>query len=74
MAIIWIDIWDFQNGTKAKSIINRCFNFGRYITTIRGTNMNLGVPVINCLLEPKIVQLEGWEKRELFLDGLDKGF
>ena len=23
MAIIWIDIWDIQNGSKAKSIINQ---------------------------------------------------
>jgi len=44
MAIIWVDIWDSQNGTKAKSIINRCLNFGQHIATIRGTNMNLGVP------------------------------
>jgi len=33
---------------------------------------NIGV--INHPLEPKIVWLEGWEKQELFLDGLDKGF
>jgi len=30
--------------------------------------------VINHLPEPKIVWLEGWEERELFSDGLDKGF
>ena len=30
--------------------------------------------VINRPPEPKIVQLEGWEERELFSDGLDEGF
>jgi len=30
--------------------------------------------VINRPPEPKIVRLEGWEERELFSDGLDKGF
>ena len=34
MLIIWIDIWDVQSGSKAKSIINRCFNVGRLIVTI----------------------------------------
>ena len=43
MSIIWIDIWDVQSGSKAKSLINRCFNIGRYITTIWGANMNPGV-------------------------------
>ena len=43
MAIIWVDIWDVQSGSKAKGLINRCFNIGSYITTIRGTNMNPGV-------------------------------
>jgi len=43
MAVIWIDIWDFQNGTKAKNLINSCFNIGKHIATIRGTNMNSGV-------------------------------
>ena len=43
MAIIWFDIWDSQNGSKAKLLINHSFNFGRYITTIRTTNMNPGV-------------------------------
>ena len=40
MTIIWFDIWDSQNGSKAKLLINHSFNFGRYITTIRATNMN----------------------------------
>jgi len=43
MAIIWFDIWDSQNGSKAKLLINHSFNFGRYITMIRATNMNPGV-------------------------------
>ena len=34
MAIIWMDIWDAQSGTKAKYLINKCFNVGNYITTI----------------------------------------
>jgi len=40
MAIIWFDIWDSQSGSKAKLLINHSFNFGRFITTIRATNMN----------------------------------
>jgi len=44
MAVIWINIWDSQNGTKAKGLINRCFNIGRHIATIQGTNMNPGIP------------------------------
>jgi len=44
MSIIWIDIWDVQSGSNAKMLINRCFNVGWYITTIRGANMNPGVP------------------------------
>jgi len=44
IAIIWIDIWDSQNGSKAKTLINHSFNFGRYIATFRGTSMNPGVP------------------------------
>jgi len=44
MAIVWIDICDAQSGTKAKDLVNRCFNVGRFITTIRGANTNPGVP------------------------------
>jgi len=44
IAIIWFDIWDSQNSSKAKLLINHSFNFGRSITTIRTTNMNPGVP------------------------------
>jgi len=43
-AVIWIDIWDSQNRTKAKAIINCCFNVGCYIATVCGTNMNPSVP------------------------------
>jgi len=44
MLIVWIDIWDFQSGKKAKCLINQCFNFGGYIATICGANMNPGMP------------------------------
>jgi len=44
MAIIWIDIWDLQNGSSAKKIINRSFNIGSFIATIRGANMNPDIP------------------------------
>ena len=43
MSIIWIDIWDIQSGSRAKELINQCFNVGRYIAIIRGANMNPGV-------------------------------
>ena len=43
MSIVWIDIWDVQSRTNAKILINRCFNIEKYIATIRGVNMNLGV-------------------------------
>jgi len=39
MAVIWIDIWDVQSSSKAKSLINRYFNIRNYITTIQDTNM-----------------------------------
>jgi len=44
MAVVWLDIWDSQSGSLAKNIINRRFNIGRFIATIKGTNMNPGVP------------------------------
>jgi len=44
MAIIWFDIWDTQNGSKAKLLINYSFNLGRHIATVRATNMNPGIP------------------------------
>jgi len=40
IAIIWLDIWDVQSGSKTKYLINRCFNVESYITTIQDTNMN----------------------------------
>ena len=43
MAIIWVDIWDLQNGSLAKKIINRSFNIGSFITTVRSANMNPSV-------------------------------
>ena len=43
MAIVWIDIWDTQRGSNARKIINRRFNVGNIIVTVRGANMNLGV-------------------------------
>ena len=44
MTIVWIDIWDTQNGNNAKKIINRRFNVRNVITTVRGANMNPGIP------------------------------
>ena len=44
MSIIWIDIWDVQRGSKVKGLINRYFNISKYIVTIRGANMNPGIP------------------------------
>jgi len=40
MVIIWFDIWDSQSGSSTKLLINYSFNFGRYIATIKATNMN----------------------------------
>ena len=34
IAIIWLNIWDVQSRSKAKGLINRCFNVGSYIATI----------------------------------------
>ena len=34
MAIIWIDIWNTQNGLNAKKVINQRFNIGSYIATV----------------------------------------
>jgi len=42
--IIWINIWDNQNGNNTKKIINRQFNVGNVIIMVRGANMNPGVP------------------------------
>ena len=43
MAIVWIDIWNTQNGNNVKKIINRCFNVGSVIATVSGANMNPGI-------------------------------
>ena len=43
MSIVWFNIWDIQSGSRTKSFINCCFNVGRYIATIQGTNINPGV-------------------------------
>ena len=43
MVMIYVDIWDSQDNTKAKCLINRYFNIGWYIATIRGINMNLSI-------------------------------
>ena len=34
IAIIWLDIQDVQSNSKAKGLINRCFNIGSHIATI----------------------------------------
>ena len=44
MAVVQVDIWDSQSGSSVKNIINWCFNIGRFIATVKGTNMNPGVP------------------------------
>ena len=43
ITIVWIDIWDSQNKSKAKSIINWKFNIGWYITIVYGININFRV-------------------------------
>ena len=43
IAIIWLNIWDIQSGSKAKGLINWCFNIGSHITTIHSANMNPGI-------------------------------
>ena len=40
LAVIWLDIWDSQSGSKVKSIINCHFNIGRFIATICGTSIS----------------------------------
>jgi len=44
MAVIWVNVWDSQNGIKAKSLIKRCFNIGYHIATILRTNISPGIP------------------------------
>lgn len=43
IAVIQINIQDTQSGSKAKRLINRCFNIESHIATIRNTNMNPGI-------------------------------
>jgi len=43
MSIIWFDIWNVQSSSRAKDLINICFNIGNYITTIQDININLRV-------------------------------
>ena len=43
MAIIWINIWDTQNRSNTKKVINHWFNISSYIAIVCGTNMNLEV-------------------------------
>ena len=43
MAIIWINIWNSQNRSTAKKLINHCFNVSSFVATIRGVNMNPGI-------------------------------
>ena len=44
MAIVWINIWDTQNGSSAKKVINYQFNISSYIATVHSVNMNPEVP------------------------------
>ena len=44
MAIIWINIWNMQNGTNTKKVINWRFNISSFITTVQSVNMNPGIP------------------------------
>ena len=44
MTIIWIDIWDIQSSNRAKGLINRYFNVGSYIATIRDASINSSMP------------------------------
>ena len=43
IALVWIDIWNIQSGKNVKMLINRCFNVGNFIASIRGANMNPSV-------------------------------
>ena len=44
IVIIWINIWNTQNRSNSKKIINRRFNIRSYIATICKANMKLRVP------------------------------
>ena len=43
IAIVWVNIWDSQNSMKAKLLINKSFNIGYHIATIKETNINSGI-------------------------------
>ena len=43
IVVIWVNIWNLQNSIKVKYFINKCFNVGYYIVTIREKNINPGV-------------------------------
>ena len=76
MSIVWIDIWDVQSGNKTKELINQCFNVSKYIATIWGANMNLGIPqckncwkwghlIFSCRIQgSKYVKCNGLHKSE----------
>ena len=80
MSIIWIDIWNVQSSNKAKGLINQCFNISKYITTIWGANMNLGVPqyknyckwgysIFSCRIqESKCIKYNGPHKSENYYE------
>ena len=51
IAITWLDIWDTQSGSKAKGLINRCFNIGSFITTVWRGKYESRCSVIQELLE-----------------------
>ena len=44
MAVVWIDIWDNQNGSNTRKVINRRFNVRNIVATVKGANMNSGIP------------------------------
>jgi len=58
MAIIWIDIWNSQSGSKAKLLINHSFSYGRFIATIR---CNDKASCDDCLITLNVMR----ERREL---------
>ena len=43
MSVIWIDIWDSQRSSKARTPINCSFNFGQHTAMVQGTAMHPGV-------------------------------
>ena len=44
IAIVWINIWDTQNRSNTRKVINRWFNISSYIAIVCGANMNPEVP------------------------------